>query len=338
MFRTLGAAAATAVLLLAATQVIAASAITVIVNGQTVQFDQQPIERSGRVFVPLRGVFEHLGASVVYDNGLINATGNGRTVQLRIGSTNATVNGQAQTLDVAPFLIGARTYTPLRFISQALGANVDWNDNSRTVTVTGGQAPSGVQLTNLKPAPESVVAAKKPAVSGSFSASVDPNSVRITLDGRDVSSTTDISSNDFLFTPPYDLTPEKHTVHVMGRGTNGASFDQSWSFTSGTSSVSNYITNVRPANGTQVSGTFAISGVTLPHSSVHLVVIPSALIGGIFAISSGTYVADLTADGNGVFSQTVNVQIVPGGNVAVRITSIAPTTKESKTVDLSLKT
>ncbi|HXN09022.1 MAG TPA: stalk domain-containing protein, partial [Candidatus Acidoferrales bacterium] len=43
-----------------------AADIPVVVNGQQIQFDQPPIERSGRVFVPLRGVFEHLGASVVY--------------------------------------------------------------------------------------------------------------------------------------------------------------------------------------------------------------------------------------------------------------------------------
>ena len=70
----------------------AADPVTVIVNGQTVAFDQPPVERGGRVFVPLRGVFERLGASVVYDNGVINATGNGRTISLHIGSTAATVS------------------------------------------------------------------------------------------------------------------------------------------------------------------------------------------------------------------------------------------------------
>src|SRR5580700_2428677 len=93
----------------------AIAAVTIVVNGATVSFDQPPIERGGRVFVPLRGVFERLGASVVYDNGTINATGNGRNVQLKIGSTRAIVNGVTQQLDVAPFLVGARTLVPLRF-------------------------------------------------------------------------------------------------------------------------------------------------------------------------------------------------------------------------------
>src|SRR5579864_7305337 len=175
--------------------------ITVVVNGQQVQFDQPPIERSGRVFVPLRGVFERLGATVVYDNGVINATGNGRSVQLHIGSTTAVVNGQSQILDVAPFLVGARTLVPLRFISQALGASVNYDYNSNTVEISSTGAPASsaaVSLTNLRPSSGAVTAANRPAVSGSFSQAVDPNSVHITLDGRDVSATTDISSNDFL--------------------------------------------------------------------------------------------------------------------------------------------
>src|SRR5271166_3993705 len=92
--------------------------VRIVVNGSQVQFDQPPIERSGRVFVPLRGVFERLGASVVYDNGTINATGNGHNIQLRLGSNTVLVDGTTRQLDVAPFLVGARTLVPLRFISE----------------------------------------------------------------------------------------------------------------------------------------------------------------------------------------------------------------------------
>ncbi len=313
-----------------------ATNIPVIVNGQQVQFDTPPIERAGRVFVPLRGVFEKLGASVVYDNGIINATGSGRTIQLKIGSTTATVSGTNQQLDVAPFLVGPRTYVPLRFVSQALGATVDWNNNTQTVTIVSGAQPTGVQLTNLTPASGSVVAAKSPAVSASFSAPVDPNSVHITLDGRDVSNTTDISGSNFLFTPPYALTPQEHTVRVTGTSTSGTSFSQSWSFTSGTGVAGNYLRNLIPTNGATVGNTFTLSGTTIPNSAVHIVVTPTTVVGGVFTVSSGTYVADLTAGGGGRFSQVVSIQTQPGGQVGVRITSVAPT-KESVTVSLSLK-
>ena len=72
-------------------------------------------------------MFENLGASVVYENGMINAQGRGNNVSLHIGSTQATVNGQPAALDVAPFIIGASTYVPLRFVSQALGASVNYD-------------------------------------------------------------------------------------------------------------------------------------------------------------------------------------------------------------------
>src|SRR5215472_9735145 len=118
-----------------------AQAVSVRLNGQALFLSPAPIVREGRVFVPLRGIFERMGASVVYSAGTINATKQNTTVQLRIGSTQATINGQAQTLDVAPFIIGASTYVPLRFVAQAFGATVGWDQATRVVTInmaTGG--------------------------------------------------------------------------------------------------------------------------------------------------------------------------------------------------------
>ena len=125
----------------------------VAVNGTPVNLNPPPIERAGRVFVPLRGVFEQLGASVVYENGQINATGNGRTVSLRVGSNQAIVNGNPQTLDVAPFLVGASTYVPLRFVSQALGASVNYESSNQLVSITtnGSTGPAQSAASALPP-------------------------------------------------------------------------------------------------------------------------------------------------------------------------------------------
>jgi hypothetical protein len=315
--------------------------ITIVVNGQQVAFDQPPIERSGRVFVPLRGVFERLGATVVYDNGVINATGNSHNISLRIGSNVAIVDGSQEMLDVAPFLVGARTLVPLRFVSQALGAYVDWNNNSSTVTIamSGAPAPTAtpadsVAITSMHPASGGVALSKRPAVSGNFSRPVDPNSVRITLDGRDVSSTSYVSSTTFLFSPPYDLEASEHTVRVTGKDGDGNPFDRSWSFTSGTSATLNYVTNVSPANGTTVGGSFTVSGTTLPNSVVHILAVGTANMGGYFTVSTGSYNADVTADSNGNFSQLVTLNVVSGGDIGVRLTSVAPTTNAAATVTM----
>jgi len=117
------------------------ASVGVTINGNAVDIAPAPITQAGRVFVPLRGVFEQLGASVVYDAGQINATGNGRTISLHIGSTQATVDGQPQALDVAPFIIGASTYVPLRFVSESLGASVNWDDAQSLVQITMNGAP-----------------------------------------------------------------------------------------------------------------------------------------------------------------------------------------------------
>ncbi|MGP6192021.1 MAG: stalk domain-containing protein [Vulcanimicrobiaceae bacterium] len=116
--------------------------VGVTVNGSGVDISPPPIVQAGRVFVPLRGVFEQLGASVVYSNGTIDATGNGRDISLQIGSTEATVNGQPQTIDVAPFIVGESTYVPLRFISEALGDSVYWDDADSIAEIDTGGGPA----------------------------------------------------------------------------------------------------------------------------------------------------------------------------------------------------
>ncbi len=144
--RFLSAAAAAFGFTLLGAGAVQAQDVSIQINGQTVGINPPPILQAGRVFVPLRGVFEQLGATVVYSNGEINATGNGSEISLHIGSTQATVNGQPQTVDVAPFIIGASTYVPLRFVSQALGAGVEWDAVDHVVQIsTSGVPPQGGQ-------------------------------------------------------------------------------------------------------------------------------------------------------------------------------------------------
>lgn len=319
--------------------------VRIIVNGNQVSFDQPPIERSGRVFVPLRGVFERLGASVVYDNGTINATGDGHSIHLQIGSRAALVDGTPRQLDVAPFLVGERTLVPLRFISESLGANVAYDDTSRTVTIGMGGAsnvappPAQVSLLNLRPADGGTTPAARPAVSGTFSVPVDPNSVHILLDGRDVSGAAYVSSSDFLLTPGYDLTPRRHTVEITGRAQSGAPFDRSWSFASGVASTGNFLQNLTPANGAAVGQTFTVAGTTLPNARVRIAATGATVLGGILRAVTGTYTTDIRADSNGRFAQTINLSDVGGGpQVAVQITSVDPNTNAGASATLNLHT
>lgn len=328
----------------------AAGAVGVVVNGVPVQFDQPPVERDGRVFVPLRGVFERLGASVVYSGGVIDATGNGRVIQLHIGSTQALIDGQPTYLDVAPFIIGSRTLVPLRFVSQALGAHVDYDYGTQIVSVTVPvtQVPAAapppppptprpfntVLLRHESPANTVNVPSRRPAISAAFSQQVDPNSVRITLDGRDVTTDAYVSPHEFQFTPAYDLPSQRHDVQVTGKTTAGFGFSRAWWFVSGTSVVHNYVNSITPVGGAKVGSTFTISGMTLPYAHVRIVAQGSEDIGGIFRIGTGSFVGETTADQYGYFSQAVQVPAPSGSTIGVRIISTQPSSQAAAVADV----
>ena len=114
-----------------------ANTIPVFVDGVQISFDQQPIIRDDRTLVPLRGVFEALGATVYWNNDTRSVTAykDDTTVELAIGSSTMYVNGQPKYLDVAGQIINDRTLVPLRAISEAFEAIVYWDNDTRTVRV-----------------------------------------------------------------------------------------------------------------------------------------------------------------------------------------------------------
>lgn len=311
----------------------AALSVTVVVNGQPLQFDQPPVERAGRVFVPLRGVFEHLGASVVYQNGIINATGNGRNISLRIGSNQATVNGQTQTLDVAPFLVGARTLVPLRFVAQALGAAVDWNNSTSTVNITGAGAvvtstptPQPNQSFNLSNRrPTGTINTQTPAIHATFSEPVRRDSLQIAIDTRDITNDVYTNANGFDVTPSFALALGSHRVRVSGITAAGNSFNTGWTFNVAAAGGANFIRGIQPAAGTRVTASFNFSGRTQPGSHVQIVATGHAsAFGGIFQIGTGTFQTAVQADSNGVFSTAITLNDVSGSQVRVIVQSTAP--------------
>ncbi len=363
--RRLSAVAATALLSTAvALPAAAAGPVSVTLNGNPLNLTPAPTERAGRVFVPLRGVFENLGATVVYANGVINATGRGHNVSLRINSQTATVDGQQQTIDVAPFIIGASTYVPLRFVSQALGATVNFDGANQVVALStngGGNAPAGqtitpvpsarrggggaINLATVTPARGAEVTSRRPTIEATFGGgTVDPNTVRVTVDGLDVTNDSTRSTTGILYAPRSPLQPGRHTVHVTGNDSGGGSFDRSWSFTSGTSSaIAGEITNVRPGDGATVGNQFVVSGRTTPGARVTIQVgvgnangrtttlggILGTLLGGGSQNNSASY--NVTADGNGAFSQQVNIGAASGSQLLLAILATDPRTGSSGT-------
>ena len=123
----------------------AQSMIRVFIDGRPVNFDVPPQMIQGRVLVPLRGIFEQLGATVNYDaaTNRILAIRGGQVVELTVGSRQAAVNNSPTILDVPAFTINDRTMVPLRFISEALGAGVQWLAANETILIhSNGGTPT----------------------------------------------------------------------------------------------------------------------------------------------------------------------------------------------------
>lgn len=116
---------------------IAEKAIKVILGGNTMEFEVLPFLDQGRTMVPLRTIFEALGAGVQWDGGsrTITAVKDSREIKLVIDGA-AYINGATVNLDVPAKIISDRTVVPLRFVSEALGCTVAWDEYSKTVTIT----------------------------------------------------------------------------------------------------------------------------------------------------------------------------------------------------------
>jgi hypothetical protein len=122
----------------------AAPAARVVVNGQQLKLDVAPTFIGGRLLVPLRAIFTALGAEIEWNDATqtVTAVKGGITIRLTIGQKIAYKNGAAVTLDVPGRIISGRTLVPLRFVGEALGCQVGWEDASQTATVTGaGETP-----------------------------------------------------------------------------------------------------------------------------------------------------------------------------------------------------
>ena len=113
------------------------------VFGQTKSNDVAPKIVNDRTMLPARFVAENLGAVVTWNAEKQEVTVKGKnakdediTILIYIDSDIAYVNDEQVKLDSPAFIENDRTYTPVRFISERLGASVEWNEADKTVTIT----------------------------------------------------------------------------------------------------------------------------------------------------------------------------------------------------------
>lgn len=111
------------------------------VNGAKKEIDPgrgtAPVIVKGRTLLPIRALIETMGGSVDWDANARKVTIKlkNTTIVLTIDKKQATVNGKVKEMDVAPQIINGRTMVPLRFVTEQLGCQVDWNADTKTVTI-----------------------------------------------------------------------------------------------------------------------------------------------------------------------------------------------------------
>ncbi len=126
--------------------------VSVFVDDNKVSFpDQKPfIDENARTLVPIRFIAEEMGAEVGWDGKteLVTIEKEGVLINLTIGEQKAQVNEAWKTFDTKAMLKNARTMVPLRFISETIGAAVEWDENTKTVYIrTDGESVESSQAT-----------------------------------------------------------------------------------------------------------------------------------------------------------------------------------------------
>lgn len=308
-------------------------------DGRALQFDQPPVMMGGRVMVPLRGIFESLGANVRFEaaSQKIHATRGSNVVELTLGSTQASVDGKSVNLDSPAATIGGRTMVPLRFVSEALGTEVRWQEATQTVFLT----TSGAVADSPAPAPAPPRQPSQPlqlnSVNHNARGSIKGGdrlvvSASGTRGGKASFDILGVVNNQPMreaqpgeyrgnFTVPNLLRVSQGTlvVHLRKQGqTTQQEAQRPVTFNAqqqpGAPGRGLDISRVNLRNGQGVRPLFDVQGQTMPGATVQIT--------GRSPRIPGTVQAQGRADGNGRFSIQVNANAVPD-NAPLNLTILA---------------
>jgi len=127
--------------------------IKIKINGYFHEYDVMPVIINSRTLVPMRGIFESLGADISWDGETktVRAFGlNGARITHVIGDSSAIVNGEFITFDTPSQIVNGRTMVPVRFVSEALGETVNWDGDTKTVIIGDKLVAKSPALATLK--------------------------------------------------------------------------------------------------------------------------------------------------------------------------------------------
>lgn len=115
----------------------ASDTIYVTLDGSYIEFDVKPQIINGRTMVPIRAIFEKMGATVEWDGNTSSAicTKGDTVVKMTVNSMDMYINNQITKMDISPVVIDGRTLAPARYVAEAFGADVQWSQKNNTVVI-----------------------------------------------------------------------------------------------------------------------------------------------------------------------------------------------------------
>lgn len=118
-------------------RVFAQDGVKVEIDNKPISFDVHPVISQGRTLVPMRTIFDALGAQVIWDEASQTAIAvkDDITVRITVGSDIIFLNDASVTIDVPAQILSGRTLIPARTVSHALGAEVVWDEETTTVRI-----------------------------------------------------------------------------------------------------------------------------------------------------------------------------------------------------------
>lgn len=121
--------------------------VNVTIDGEKKVFNQPAMMHSGSVMVPMRAIFEELGAELHWNETTrtVTASKGDISVQLTVNKLVALVNGEEVTLNAEPIVQNGATFVPLRFISESLGGSASWDEGTKTAHITSNDATTALE-------------------------------------------------------------------------------------------------------------------------------------------------------------------------------------------------
>ncbi|MDO4302055.1 MAG: cyclophilin-like fold protein [Clostridia bacterium] len=196
------------------------------VNGMEMEIDEgygtAPVIKNGHTMVPIRTIVEETGGRVEWNNdtqAVVIYRGND-SIELKINSEIAYLNGEEYVIETPPEIINSRTFLPVRFISEGLGFDVDWNEALQQITITADSVNDGTGTSGNTVREDNMTDINVKAGNVEFSAKLyDNETTRGLIKKFPVTyNMSELHGNEKYYYMPYSMPKNSETPSVINKG------------------------------------------------------------------------------------------------------------------------